>query len=316
MIFLKRNLILVLLLGMFLGFEAQAVHPLKFLPVQDGGRVKPFDTFARETLTLIYGRSRYKKKSAAEVVFTWPLFPEVWQKEKLLRIRSSQLRKSLNLKSEGSLFSLVEIIQNPHFQDKIKKIESLRAQGQKLEGQDKEMGQLEHQVSLLYTTFHGESIRLAPLTDPQSTWLSLKQILEKETKKAKAMTDVVAAFSRYTENPSKELEEKIKAFQKEVGTDRYQNKIVTEVWFYQIDPFFWALMAYILGLILFYLYPRGVKPVLALGFLLHTMGFIIRIYLTGRAPVTNMYETVVWVPWGAMLFGFILARFKKRHCFS
>ena len=36
---------------------------LRELPVQDGGRVKPYDTFAREALQLIYGKESYKNKN-------------------------------------------------------------------------------------------------------------------------------------------------------------------------------------------------------------------------------------------------------------
>jgi ABC-type transport system involved in cytochrome c biogenesis permease subunit len=44
----------------------------------------------------------------------------------------------------------------------------------------------------------------------------------------------------------------------------------------------------------------------AIGFALHTLGFALRIYLSGRPPVSNMYETVVWASFGAVLFAAIL----------
>jgi cytochrome c-type biogenesis protein CcsB len=37
----------------------------------------------------------------------------------------------------------------------------------------------------------------------------------------------------------------------------------------------------------------------------------IRVYLAGRPPVSNMYETVVWVPWCCVLLGLILERVQK-----
>ncbi len=51
---------------------------------------------------------------------------------------------------------------------------------------------------------------------------------------------------------------------------------------------------------------------IGLGFFLHTYGMGVRSYLSGRPPVTNMYETVVWVPWGSVLFAFILERIQKN----
>ncbi|MCB0422321.1 MAG: cytochrome c biogenesis protein CcsA, partial [Bdellovibrionales bacterium] len=40
-------------------------------------------------------------------------------------------------------------------------------------------------------------------------------------------------------------------------------------------------------------------------------GMGVRSYLLGRPPVTNMYETVVWVPWGAIIFAALL-EWKSR----
>jgi ABC-type transport system involved in cytochrome c biogenesis permease subunit len=55
---------------------------------------------------------------------------------------------------------------------------------------------------------------------------------------------------------------------------------------------------------------------LALGagaFGLHTYGFILRCLLTGRPPVTNMYESTVWVPWGVVLFSIIISVIHRKH---
>src|SRR5262249_12377058 len=50
---------------------------------------------------------------------------------------------------------------------------------------------------------------------------------------------------------------------------------------------------------------------LAAGMLLHVTGMGIRIYLAGRPPVSNMYETVIWVPFGALVLSIILERLQK-----
>ena len=51
---------------------------------------------------------------------------------------------------------------------------------------------------------------------------------------------------------------------------------------------------------------------LALAFLLHTYGFILRVYLTERPPVSNMYESVIWVAWGAIFFALLFEWRQKR----
>ena len=44
------------------------------------------------------------------------------------------------------------------------------------------------------------------------------------------------------------------------------------------------------------------------GFLLHTGGLILRWYISGHAPWSNGYESMVYVAWAAMLSGFIFGR--------
>ena len=46
---------------------------------------------------------------------------------------------------------------------------------------------------------------------------------------------------------------------------------------------------------------------------LHTYGFILRVYIIGRPPVSNMYETVVWVAWCSTVFAMIMAFFKPSY---
>ena len=60
--------------------------------------------------------------------------------------------------------------------------------------------------------------------------------------------------------------------------------------------------------------PKIAAMTLILGFVFHTYGFILRCLITGRPPVSNMYETVVWVGWGVVLFTGIFY-FLKKHPF-
>ena len=46
-------------------------------------------------------------------------------------------------------------------------------------------------------------------------------------------------------------------------------------------------------------------PFLALGFAFHGLGMLLRSYIMSRPPVSNMYETVIWVPWIALIAGFV-----------
>jgi len=50
------------------------------------------------------------------------------------------------------------------------------------------------------------------------------------------------------------------------------------------------------------------------GVVVHGYAFYLRVMISGRAPVTNMYESVVWVSFGAAFFAMILeAIYRQRY---
>ncbi|HEY2945687.1 MAG TPA: cytochrome c biogenesis protein CcsA, partial [Vicinamibacteria bacterium] len=83
-------------------------------------------------------------------------------------------------------------------------------------------------------------------------------------------------------------------------------------------PFRGAWTFYLLGLVfLLSSLPLNVRrlawagfALLAAGLALHTWGLGLRVLISGRAPVTNMYESVVFVAWGAVA---LALAFEARH---
>jgi ABC-type transport system involved in cytochrome c biogenesis permease subunit len=80
-----------------------------------------------------------------------------------------------------------------------------------------------------------------------------------------------------------------------------------------------AILFYAIALILFvlsYKKPKLIKLALACAFVAfgcQTILLVMRCFILQRPPVSNMFETVIYVPWIAMLLGFILHYFLKNH---
>src|SRR5690349_3598868 len=51
---------------------------LSLIPIQEGGRVKPLDTFARESVRFVTGREAYEGKNALATVLDWAAHPQAW----------------------------------------------------------------------------------------------------------------------------------------------------------------------------------------------------------------------------------------------
>jgi ABC-type transport system involved in cytochrome c biogenesis permease subunit len=101
---------------------------------------------------------------------------------------------------------------------------------------------------------------------------------------------------------------------------RAMAKSRAEVFFNQMQPFYNAMVIYILaGLLAIFSWfnlsetlRRSAVWLIALAFAIHTTGLIYRIVLQGRPPVTNLYSSAIFIGWGAVILGIILEKFYKN----
>jgi ABC-type transport system involved in cytochrome c biogenesis permease subunit len=93
-----------------------------------------------------------------------------------------------------------------------------------------------------------------------------------------------------------------------------------EVFFNQMEPFYNAMVIYVLaGLLAVFSWfnlsetlRRSAVWLVWLAFAIHTTGLIYRMVLEGRPPVTNLYSSAIFIGWGAVLLGLILEKFYKN----
>jgi ABC-type transport system involved in cytochrome c biogenesis permease subunit len=101
---------------------------------------------------------------------------------------------------------------------------------------------------------------------------------------------------------------------------RAMAKTRAEVFFNQMQPFYNAMVIYVLaGLLAIFSWfnlsetlRRSAVWLIALALLIHTTGLVYRIVLQGRPPVTNLYSAAIFVGWGAVVLGLVLEKFHKN----
>lgn len=104
------------------------------------------------------------------------------------------------------------------------------------------------------------------------------------------------------------------------GQPKAVAKAHAEVFFNQMEPFYNAMVIYVLaGLLACFFWfnlsetlRRASVWLLGLAFAIHTTGLIYRMVLEGRPPVTNLYSSAIFIGWGACLLGMILEKFHKN----
>jgi ABC-type transport system involved in cytochrome c biogenesis permease subunit len=315
-------------------FSPLAVHALfessnalDYLPIQEGGRIKPFQSFARESMLLIHGKPTFEKKSATEIIFTWILQPTAWQEKDLFEVKFSQLKEALKLDASKNLFSFNQLMGNERLPLLVQELSSKRESKEKLDPFYQSIQRLENQLFTFREIAAGRLIRIVPPKEGDK-WLGLPDLDQTfQTQFSEISKIFVESLMAKMENkPAAEinsvnvrLKEQVEGFgalAKAQNAELYnvKNQIHAEVAYNIFHPFGWACWAFILsalGVMISWIFnkPQGYLAAwffTGIGMILYLVGFGYRMYLTGRPPVSNMYETVVWVGFGAVVFAIII----------
>jgi ABC-type transport system involved in cytochrome c biogenesis permease subunit len=338
---MKRLLLLSpCLLALLLPSPLQAgpeLDPLRRLAVQDGGRIKPFDTFARETARRLtgakpFGFERVKGLDPTEWILAMISDPARWREERMIKVTHAGLRKAAGLPEKSdALYTFNELVTHDGFlkaadavHDKVRKDREA-----KLDPVEREISELYESLSLLSGIFSGESLRIVPHpNDPKATWFSLADLEKADVPQVQRVKTLVTALVvAYRDGDRANVGTASAALGRrlaEMAPSVYpaEKDIAVEVHYNQAKPFRTAWLLYLLGfLALLASFPLASRPASWAGmalvvsaFVMHAYGMILRMMISGRPPVTNMYESVIWVAWGAMLFALVFeAVYKVRY---
>jgi len=282
------------------------------MPVQNRGRIKPFHTYAREVMLFLTGKYSLMGLSASQLflgIVTSDAAPEV----ELINVRNAALRLPLDLPKERKLFSLREIESSRLVSLVDPLLEKQKINEKSLSQSEKDTLEIAQQMWLVRALIQGDFLFSAIDLNPA-----------KEQAPHSGNTELVkhaVAYLRSLSSGSKEQAlEASRALVRNVRAQPipepfvpYMDKMKTEVLYNNLHLF---LIAGVLYFILGIAFASGifhgkVGPGLAFGlvslpFTLHVIGFALRVYITGYAPVTNMYGTMIWMALGVILFGSLL----------
>lgn len=326
---MKKIALLIVTLLVGVSAFAKTGDALKYLPVQDGGRIKPYDSFAREMLEIVYGKTKYEGRAATEIVMTWMLSPQIWQDKKIFEVRNHQVLEALKLPKDQRYFSGNEIFGNERFALLSQELQSKRETKEKLNPYFQALQRLENQFFVFQEVAAGRMLKVVPPKEGDA-WIAVVNLespqQEKFLEMTKAFVNHIGAVAKgeSTAQTAADLDSAVHGFEDVARVNNpavydHVGRIQAEVLYNDFHPFRWAYILYFLAflvlLLVWTLSKESLMSVvwvlLGLGFALNTYGFGLRMFIMDRAPVTNMYETVIWVAWGTILFAGILEMIYK-----
>ena len=286
----------------------QIKNLLGAIPVQAGGRIKPLDTFAEESVKHIYGK---KDSDSLHWVMTWFLLPEEWFQKPFVWIEKAQIKKALLLSEKKSHFSPLELLNNKNFQREIGELDIRRKQNEKLNSYFLEIEKLESRLVLFQAVAGGRFPGWMPdSVQANSDWLSADQL--KGPQRA-ALAELFNVYSK-TIHDGNVQNLKTAVDHLKTLTNVSDQKIKMEVHYNSLKPFRISWVFYLISLIivLFSSLRKYFFIPLGFAFVIHTYGIALRSYIMSRPPVSNMFETLLWVPWAALVMAFVMAWICKK----
>ncbi len=304
-------------------------NTISLIAIQDRGRMKPLDTFARESVQFITGKTSWNGLQPPEVVFGWLIaFEKEWAHEPFIRISYRPLKEILQLDSERSFFTPEELRGNEPLKVKVREIAQKQRRGEVVTELDKKLLQVQNQRLLLDAIVSGEAFNLIP--HPGGTdapWLALSSLTDRtagQVLSAEAAEHLRVAveglLTTFSQSDAAAWNVAVENFSKvlsgELGQAGYPElrTLKTERLYNSLRPFRLAWIGYLLAFAFLAaalvtgkgLFSKLGGASLAIGFIVHTLGFFLRVLVSGRPPVTNMYESVIWVSWGCVLFAGVI----------
>ncbi len=307
------------------------------LLVQDPkGRVEPVNTLADKVLRKINKMNKFEGMSATEVFLGMSVRPAAWGDVPIIRISNSELQKQLGFRNKTVSFNQMLDPQTGVY--KLQKLvdETYKKQPTQRNKYDKEVLSVDERMNIVYQIFQGDFLKVFPvLNDENNKWVSEKVFYADpthQTDSIQLLTDyfqaVNVAISQNDYRLANQKMDVLKDFQQTHGSEIMpsRSKINWEIRYNKWNIF--GLLSKICGVVGFFLlivhligiFSNKLKPkkfltigtaLVALVFVAYSSGLAIRWYISGHAPWSNGYETMLYIGWATLLSGFVFL--KKSH---
>jgi len=313
--------------------DSKAADVFGHVLVQDQkGRTEPLYTLSSDILRKVTHKNSFEGLNPVQVFLGIYFDFTHWQNVPLIRVSNSTIAGKIGIKGNMAAFSdIVDFKNNGYYKlgEDVQKAYSKRpAERNKF---DKEVIKTDERVNIVYMIYSGEFMRLFPLRDSLGTWgnseTALKRALSHED--SLYLGNILPMFAEAAGKGDRQqvskIAETISEYQRRFAGYALpsERKTAAEVFFVKAGFFeklfpFYATVGLIMlaGLIILLmrgaagsrLFNRVAIWLLSAGFLVHTAGLALRWYVSGHAPMSNGYESMVFISWVTMLAGLIFSR--------
>lgn len=307
------------------------------LLIQDnGGRIEPLNTLANEILRKVSRKSSYLGLNPNQVFLGMLAQPGAWQQIPMIKISHPDLKDLLGLTGNYAAFrDFIDFSKTDSYRLATQVQSAYQKNPSRRNLLDKEIMKVDERINICYMVYSGAFLKLFP--DPNDINKAWYRPTDRHLPLhgndslfvAKGLSLYIEAINQANTTGDYTTAEEILN-----GIKRYQQKYASAIipsqqmqkmeLFYNHAKLFkrlfplYSSIGFVLLVLLFLnvLIPkmrfkwwvRISGGLLIIGFLVHTAGLIMRWKLSGHAPWSNGYETMIYIAWATMLAGLLFVR--------
>ena len=304
------------------------------LLVQDYmGRIKPISTEAVEIVNKITGKSSLFGLTPEQMILGMTTNAGLWQEMKIIKLSNPSIKKALNLPPETEYVSFASMFDDEGYYKLAKQVSAANQKAQsKRDTFDNDIIKFDEKLNIAYLTLKGVLFKFIPIpNDASHTWIAPNDAFSHPQVSGEVKSMLNDYFVGLQEGISTNKWDnanialaKLKENQRSLsgGILPSETRVRAEVLynhmglFQKLIGFYFVLGcgAFVLALISIFKgknYPTLEKSVLYIfiaGFIAHSFGLALRWYISGHAPWSDSYESMVYIGWSAGFAGVMVFR--------
>jgi len=301
------------------------------IPLQDEGRVKPLDTFARNHLLAFYGKRSIKELelTATDWLMNLILDSKTGRDQRIFNIRNPEVASSLFLEwTSDHKYSFNEIIPGLSEQSSLLGIIDQKDVNSRTIF-EKQLYELSQNILRFEEISYLRALKFIPPSHHTSSdeWLSpfdfILNGLQADNDQEKILNSLQSYLASRLSGQELKMDSALTIYRSALssfpGQDIDISILEKETWMNRADLFYISLALYLMAFILLS-FSWMVRPILLnrISYLLmisgsffHAYAIYLRMHIMGRPPVTTLYESIIFVSFIIMVFAIILEYFRK-----
>ena len=306
----------------------------KLVTQNSSGRMKPLNSLNTEIVRKLSSKASLFGMTADQIVLGMLTRPEVWRNVKMIKIKTPKLKKILGVELTRNKIAFSEIFKNNEYILRDYTIAASRTKPAERGTFEKDILEVDERLNVAYMTYNGDLLKIIPKRSfkelENNKWTTpLNAIKEFKGKDKEVVETMIRGFVNSVANENWDNSNKylsyLTIYQEKVGAAVIPSKsqIENEIMFNDFDIFPKLTIAYVaVGFILFLIafstvFNQKLKSpvvnkiffgILLFLFSAHTFGMGFRWVISGHAPWSDTYESLLYISWSAMFAGLFFFR--------